>query len=156
MDFHVVSKQTFKIMNVIQAKSSSFIPLTFDDLHFTCTKMAIHSAIIDLSLISDSKYVPRIVQEKIFDQNNNRAEPLKKPETDPREIEAKKKQIITEEDIENLYEKSVSLLVKNYERLRGMYTDLRSQCWLELLHSGYETRLSVFLWENHLKSILKK
>jgi len=140
VDFHIVSKQTFKLLNVDRGTCASYLSLTFDDLHFTQTRIAIYSTITDLILNSEvnGKDNPRTTKIKRYDTEETEA----LYERVHKEISGN----ITQSDIETLYNTSIYVLVRSYENIQIKFNELKSQSMAELKQCGADLKDLVVLY----------
>ncbi len=117
VDFHVVSKQTFKILNAARGTCFAYIPLTFDELHFTRTRVILHSAVLDL---------PLSTPESTNSATNSACttNPLI-PTKGPNGAFGAGWGSVSETDIEGIFKGSVATLVEVYEGLRRRYVAIK-------------------------------
>ena len=139
VDFHIVGKQTFKLLN-IERGTVSYLILTFDDFHFVETKIAIYSAIIDLTL--NSKTHTEGKKEINFKENNLDTVELYKGFN--KNINSQ----ITKDDIETLYKSSISILVSTYENIKAKFYEIKSASYSYLKQENSELNDLVIFYYN--------
>lgn len=130
-----MSKQTFKILNVDRGTCSSYLVLTFDDLHFTQTRIAVYSAITDL-----------ILNSEVSGRNNSRPARLSTSNTEETDFLYDKVHTtghINQNDIESLYNSSIYVLVRSYENIQVKFNELKSQSANELKQLGTNSKDTV-------------
>lgn len=132
-----MSKQTFKLLNVDRGTCASYLALTFDDMHFTQTRVAVYSAITDLVLNIETSETETLKRNRTQDFIEKERESLY--ERVNREMCGS----ITTNDIENLYNTSVCVLVRSYENVQVKFNEIKSQSWAELTKSGIDSKLLV-------------
>jgi hypothetical protein len=129
-----VSKQTFKLLNVDRGTCASYLSLTFDDLHFTQTRIAIYSSITDLVLNSE-----------VNGKSNEDSMKMKRYNTEETEsfynrVNKEMNGNISQNDIETLYNTSVYVLVRSYENIQIKFNELKSQSTTELKQCGIDLK----------------
>lgn len=132
-----MSKQTFKLMNVDRGTCASYLALTFDDLHFTQTRVAVYSAITDLILNSEVSGKGGSKAMRVQEHDAEEAESLYD------KVHKEMNGNITQGDIETLYNTSVHVLVRSYENIQIKFNELKTQHLSELKHSGADFKDAV-------------
>lgn len=127
-----MSKQTFKLLNVDRGTCASYLSLTFDDLHFTQTRIAVYSSITDLILNSEINGKEGSKPMKIQSYGTEEAESLYE------RVHKEMNGNITQSDIETLYNTSVYVLVRSYENIQIKFNELKAQSTTELKQCGID------------------
>ena len=138
VDFHVVSKQTFKLLN-LEHGTASYLTLTFDDSHFIKSRVVIYSAILDL-ILNAGNHKDSKDKKKPIDVNNNSTISLYG--------NAKLDESVNKDDLQNLYKSFVSILVKNYEAIKSNFNEIKSLSIPDLneLNFSYKNFVVEFLF----------
>ena len=133
VDFHVVSKQVFKIL-INKGNCCAYVPVTFDELHFTRTKLMVHTAILDLELDSGTN----------LDKNENdipTSQPKPAEMVRYKDLQRMGKGQVNDTDIESIYGSSAAILISTYETVKTKFSTIKNCCLTELLKTGIEDEL---------------
>jgi len=115
VDFHVVSKQSFKLSQNIDW---CFFPVTFDELHFTRTRVFVHSSIVSFRLAGNSEEESKYSSSDLTIMEFTKESMLG---LSP----GKSKTAIEETDIKEIYDSIICHIVKVREELNSRYKRLK-------------------------------